>query len=247
MKTYQPFRFKQFQIHQNKTAMKVGTDGVLLGAWADVQAAKSILDIGTGTGLIALMAAQRNELAAIDAVEIDADSYEEAKQNFEESKWSERLQIFNTTIQDFAKSQKKQYDLIISNPPYFINSTKSKYDYKNQVRHTDDLSFEDLIETVNILLDDSGKFCVILPYSEGLIFEALATEVSGQAKAKKLFCTKKVNVKGRDFKPSERLLMQFEKTEKPIDESHLIIQNSPKRHDYTVDYIELTKDFYLFV
>lgn len=238
MKTYQPFRFKQFQIHQNKTAMKIGTDGVLLGAWADVQAAKSILDIGTGTGLIALMAAQRNKLAKIDAVEIDVMSYEEAKQNFEESKWSERFKIFNATIQDFAKSQKKQYDLIISNPPYFINSTKSKYDYKNQVRHTDNLSFEDLIESVYILLNDSGKFCVVLPFAEGVIFEALA-------KAKNLFCTKKVNVKGRDFKPTERLLMQFEKIEKPIKESHLTIQNTPKRHDYTSDYIELTKDFYL--
>ena len=238
MKTYQPFRFKQFQIHQNKTAMKIGTDGVLLGAWADVQAAKSILDIGTGTGLIALMAAQRNELATIDAVEIDVMSYEEAKQNFEESKWSERLHIFHSSIQDYTKNCEKQYDLILSNPPYFINSTKSKYDYKNQVRHTDNLSFEDLIESVYILLNDSGKFCVVLPFAEGVIFEALA-------KAKNLFCTKKVNVKGRDFKPTERLLMQFEKIEKHITESHLIIQNTPKRHDYTSDYIELTKDFYL--
>lgn len=238
MKIYQPFRFKQFQIHQNKTVMKVGTDGVLLGAWADVNEAENILDVGTGTGLIALMAAQRNELAKIDAVEIDATSYEEAKQNFEESIWAARLRIFNTPIQDFSKVATKQYDLILSNPPYFINSTKSKYDYKNQVRHTDNLSFEDLIDSINILLKKNGRFCVVLPFAEGVIFEALA-------KAKNLFCTKKVNVKGRDFKPTERLLMQFEKIEKPITESYLIIQNTPKRHDYTTDYLELTKDFYL--
>jgi tRNA1Val (adenine37-N6)-methyltransferase len=240
MKTYQPFRFKQFQIHQDKTTMKVGTDGVLLGAWVAVSEAKIILDIGTGTGLIALMVAQRNQSATVEAVEIDEVSYEQAKQNFEESIWSERLKIHHYSIQDFSKIATKQYDLIISNPPYFISGTKSTNDDKNQVRHTDSLSFEDLIESVDILLKDSGKFCVVLPYAEGLIFEALA-------KAKKLFCTKKMNVKGRDFKPTERLLMQFEKTEKPIDESHLIIQNSSKRHDYTVNYIELTKAFYLLM
>ncbi|NJN77877.1 MAG: methyltransferase [Saprospiraceae bacterium] len=158
IKTYQPFRFKQFQIHQDKTAMKVGTDGVLLGAWADVLESESILDIGTGTGLIALIIAQRNQNAMVDAVEIDESSYEQAKQNFEESSWTKRLNIYQSSIQDYAKNCGKQYDLIVSNPPYFVNSTKSKQEDKNQVRHTDSLSFEELIKSVNILLEISGRF-----------------------------------------------------------------------------------------
>jgi tRNA1Val (adenine37-N6)-methyltransferase len=240
MRICQPFRFKKFQIHQDKTAMKVGTDGVLLGAWTDISEAENILDIGTGTGLIALMMAQKNEVVKIDAVEIDESSYEQATQNFEESPWNRRLSVFQASIQDYTENCEKQYDLIISNPPYFVNSTKSKFNHKNQVRHTDSLSFEELIKAVNFLLKPSGRFCVVLPFAEGEIFEILA-------KAEKLYCTKKVSVKGRDFKPTERLLMQFEKQEKAIEERHLVIQNSPKRHDYTSDYINLTKDFYLFM
>jgi tRNA1Val (adenine37-N6)-methyltransferase len=240
MKIYQPFRFKQFQIHQNKTTMKVGTDGVLIGAWADVNEAENILDVGTGTGLIALMAAQRNELTKIDAVEIDEMAYEEAKQNFEESIWAERLKIHHVSIQDFSKNAVLQYDCIISNPPFFLNSTKPVSNEKTIARHTESLTFESLLNSVDILLKPAGKFCLILPYSEANIFEVFA-------KTKSLFCTRKVLVKGRDSKPFERVLMQFERKEKPIDEQFLIIQNSPKRHDYTADYLELTKDFYLFV
>lgn len=240
MKKYQPFRFKQFEIHQNKTAMKVGTDGVLLGAWTNVAAAKRVLDIGTGTGLIALMTAQRNVTAIIDAVEIDKNSYEEAKHNFEISTWSNRLQIYHQTIQDFSKNTTEQYDLIISNPPYFINSTKSSNPSKNQVRHTDSLSFADLLEAVDKLLNDNGRFCVVLPYVEGEQFYHLA-------KAKKIHCIKKTMVRGREIKPTERLLMEFSKQKKSYEENKLIIQNSPKRHDYTEKYVDLTKNFYLFM
>lgn len=254
MKIYQPFRFKQFEIHQQQSAMKVGTDGVLLGAWADVAGAKRVLDIGTGTGLIALMMAQRNENAMIDAVEIDRNSYEEAKHNFEISKWSNRLNIVHSSIQNFAKNTTNKYDFIISNPPYFINSTKSDKAPKNQVRHTDSLSFEDLLATVNQSLTSDGKFCVVLPFSEGEQFYHLATEPSpsnrdtaGQAKAKEIHCTKKVKIRGREFKPVERLLMEFSKQKKSYEENNLTIQNSPKRHDYTEEYVNLTKDFYLFM
>ncbi|MFK7948230.1 MAG: tRNA1(Val) (adenine(37)-N6)-methyltransferase [Saprospiraceae bacterium] len=247
MKKYQPFRFKQFEIHQQQSAMKVGTDGVLLGAWADVNDAKRILDIGTGTGLIALMMAQRNAEALIDAVEIDNNAYEEAKHNFEISKWSNRLNIFHNSIQDFSKNTANKYDFIISNPPYFINSTKSDKAQKNQVRHTDSLSFNELLNAVKQLLTNDGKFCLVLPYTEGEQFYHLVTEVSGQAKAKQLYCTKKVMVKGRDFKPVERLLMEFSRKKKLYEENNLLIQNSPKRHDYTEDYINLTKRFYLFM
>ncbi len=240
MKTYPPFRFKQFDIHQDKTTMKVGTDGVLLGAWATAEAATKILDIGTGTGLIALMLAQRNETAQIDAVEVDKASYLQAKYNFKISIWANRLQIFHIPIQDFCKNANSLYDLIVANPPYFINSTKSQNENKNQVRHTDSLSFEALINSVNTLLTVNGKFCVILPYTEAILFQSLA-------KAEQLFCVQKVNIKGRDFKPFERILMQFERIEKTTIEVDLIIQNSPARHDYTADYTSLTKDFYLIM
>lgn len=241
-----PFRFKQFDIYQDKTTMKVGTDGVLLGAWVDIKNTRQILDIGTGTGLIALMIAQRNESAEITAVELDEVAYLQAKENFEISKWNNRLSVFNQSIQDFSiinkekNNPKNQFDLIVSNPPFFNNSTKSNNQLKNQARHTDTLPFSDLITSANHLLKNDGKFCLILPFEEGNIF-------MGLAKAEGLFCTKKVKVKGRDFKPVERLLLQFEKIEKQILETNFTIQNSPKRHDYTAEYVELTKKFYLMM
>lgn len=219
--------------------MKVGTDGVLLGAWADVHKAETILDIGTGTGLIALMAAQRNQTATITAVEIDDLSYKDAKQNFEESPWAARLTVHHCTVQAFSKTAATQYDCIISNPPFFVNSTKSASSEKVVARHTESLTFESLLTVVDILLKPNGKFSLVLPYAEAAMFELFA-------KAKPLYCTRKCLVKGRDFKPFERVLMQFERQEKTMKEDFLVIQNSPKRHDYTTDYLELTKDFYLF-
>ena len=240
MKKYQPFRFKQFEIHQQQSTMKVGTDGVLLGAWANVDGAKRILDIGTGTGLIALMAAQRNEKANIDAVEIDTNAFEEAAYNFNKSTWSHRLNIFNQSIQDFSETYQLKYDVIISNPPYFINSTKSHNFSKNQVRHTDSLSFDELITAVSQLLSDSGRFSLILPNTEGEHFYHLA-------KANQLHCSRKVRVRGRADKPVERLLMEFSKEETYEEEGEFVIQKSSKRHDYTAAYINLTKDYYLFM
>src|SRR5664280_2075596 len=117
------FEFKQFRVEQSKAAMKVGTDGVILGAWTSVDNASRILDVGTGTGLIALMLAQRSN-AAIDAVEIDDDAYCEAKFNFEQSPWKERLKIFHSDFNAFSKEYGHQYDLIVSNPPFFIDSLK---------------------------------------------------------------------------------------------------------------------------
>ena len=240
MKKYQPFRFKQFEIHQQQSTMKVGTDGVLLGAWANVDGAKRILDIGTGTGLIALMSAQRNLNADIDAVEIDVNAFEEAALNFKISVWSNRLNIINQSIQNFATNHHSKYDVIISNPPYFINGTKSHNSSKNQVRHTDSLSFNELLTAVNQLLSDNGRFSLILPNTEGEHFYDLA-------KANQLHCSRKVRVRGRVDKPVERLLMEFSKEEVPEKEEELVIQKSSKRHDYTAAYINLTKDYYLFM
>lgn len=240
MKIYQPFRFKHFEIHQQKSAMKVGTDAVLLGAWADFSGAKRILDIGTGTGLIALMSAQRNVEAMIDAVEIDAGAFEEATHNFDISTWANRLQAYHQSIQAFAANSPSKYDVIVTNPPYFVNSTKSQNTSKAQVRHTDSLSFDELLTAAIHLLRPDGRLNLILPKTEGEQFYHLA-------KANQLHCTKKVAVRGLASKPVERLLMEFSKEERQQIEAEFIIQKSSKRHDYTDAYVKLTKDFYLFM
>lgn len=160
------FNFKQFTVIQEKTAMRVGVDGVLLGAWAPVDYPTTILDVGTGTGLLALMMAQRFPDAIIDAVEIDADAAEEARFNVSQSKWADRIQVFHTSFQDFAVSCSHKYDLIISNPPYFKATSGIKCGKREQARDNKFLSLEDLIGSASGLLSEKGVFCFIYPYSE---------------------------------------------------------------------------------
>ncbi len=233
----QTFRFKQFELKQDQCAMKIGTDGVLLGAWADAAGVDRILDIGTGTGLIAIMMAQRNVDANIHAVEIEEAAFDQAKKNMEESPWKDRLEVFHTSIQDFARSSRTKYDLIISNPPFFSGGTFSQDQDRNNVRHTVKLPNGDLLSATRSLLSQEGRFCVILPYIEGLRFKQMAERYH-------LFCTKMVEVKPKKEKGVERLLLQFERTQRPLEESELIIQRE-KRNDYTDDYVDLTKEFYL--
>ncbi len=222
-KEIEPFRFKQFEVAQDRCAMKVGTDGVLLGAWADVQQAHSILDIGTGTGLIALMLAQRSNAARIHAVEIDAQACEQARENMDQSVWASRLQAINEPIQNYARQSSEIYDLIVSNPPFFSGGTFSHNHLRNNVRHTIKLPNGDLLQAARTLLADTGKFCVILPFLEGLRFEEMAQRY-------RLYCTRCTEVRSRTHKAPERLLLQFEK-----------IPSVPKR-DHLVLYIEDTQD-----
>jgi tRNA1Val (adenine37-N6)-methyltransferase len=229
------FQFKQFAVRQEKSAMKVGTDGVLLGAATEVAGAKRVLDIGTGTGLVALMLAQRNATAHFTAVEIDAAAFAEASENAENSPWSDRITVVESAIQTFDA---QPFDLVVSNPPFFVNSTLSPNSDKNQVRHTTLLPFEDLLAAVVRLLAQGGRFVVILPQPEAVGFEQLATK-------KGLFCIKKMTVQGRAHKAIERVLLTFSNEKSPLVETHLIIQNSQQRHDYTPEYIALTRDFYL--
>lgn len=230
-----PFQFKQFSILHDKCAMKVGTDGVLLGAWVKVEDQKNILDIGTGTGLIAIMLAQQIEKAIqIHAVEIDDDAYLQALENKENCLWSQKINVFHQKIQEFETSEK--YDLIVSNPPYFLNGVKAATQKRHQARHTDTLSFDDLLKAVDRLLAENGKFYLILPYQEGIIFEE-------KALGYQLFCTRKTNVRSKKDKPLERLLLQFERKNSILEENNLIIQHE-KRNDYTADYIALTNQFY---
>lgn len=232
-----PFHFKQFSLAQDRCIMKVGTDGVLLGAWTDVSGATNILDIGTGTGLIAIMLAQRTKNAMIDAVEIDEIACRQASENMLASPWSDRLVAINEPIQEFAKNTSKQYDLIVSNPPFFSGGTFSDNLNRNEVRHTIKLPNGDLLSAVRSLLSENGKFCVILPTLEGLRFKERAQNY-------RLFCTKMTEVKPKQNKPVERILLQFEKKPQHLEKSDLIIQFDSRNH-YTEDYIALTGEFYL--
>ncbi|MBR4849687.1 MAG: methyltransferase [Alistipes sp.] len=213
--------------------MKVGTDGVLLGAWADCSGAKRILDIGTGTGVIALMSAQRNTEAKIYAVEIDETATRRARSNFEMSPWAERLEVENCAVQEFDPNEK--FDLIISNPPYFIDSLLPPDAKRSTARHTHDLSFEELDKAVCRLLADGGKFALILPTAE---FE------------KYLSLTKLHLVRRCDMYPTagaavKRVMAEFAKSETAEIVRESIAIERERRGDYTDEYRTLTKDFYL--
>ena len=214
--------------------MKVGTDGVLLGAWSKALEG-NVLDIGTGTGLIALILAQRTKTTLIDAIEMDAIASEEAQENFKNSKWNNRLTAIHSTIQNYHPL--KKYAAIVSNPPFFINSTKAPNTIRNLARHTDELPFIDLITSVKRLLSETGIFSLILPVEEANQFILLATQNG-------LFLTRKCLLKPNPTKAPKRVLMEFSFTETNTLEETLTIETE-NRHEYTKEYITLTKDFYL--
>jgi tRNA1Val (adenine37-N6)-methyltransferase len=232
------FQFKQFSIEQDRTAMKIGTDGVLLGAWTPIENNPfSILDIGTGTGIIALMLAQRSFAEQIDALEIDEDAYEQATDNFENSPWNDRLFCFHAGLDEFIEEPEDEYDLIVSNPPFYSEDYKSNNGQRDLARFQDAMPFEDLIEAADLLLSENGIFSVIIPHKEEENFLALANEFE-------LYPIKITRVKGTPASEIKRSLLAFSRNENPdfsIDE--LIIETA--RHQYTPEYIALTKDFYL--
>jgi tRNA1Val (adenine37-N6)-methyltransferase len=232
------FQFKKFTIQQDKTAMKVGTDGVLLGAWAPIDNnPKSILDIGAGTGLISLMLAQRTNAQQIDALEIDEEAYEQATDNFENSPWNDRLFCFHAGLDEFVEEPEDDYDLIVSNPPFFTEDFKSTDEGRNLARFVDAMPFEQLIEAADLLLSENGIFAVIIPFKDEEKFINLAGEFE-------LYPIKVTRVRGTFTTPVIRSLIAFKKFEMPVlitDE--LVIEIS--RHEYTNEYTALTQDFYL--
>jgi tRNA1Val (adenine37-N6)-methyltransferase len=235
MKGSADFRFKQFTVKQNRSTHKVGTDGVLLGAWADIQAADRILDIGTGTGLIALMLAQRTpQNVIIDAVEIVEEDAHQAMGNVQHSPWPSKINVHHTSIQDFHPEHR--YDLIVTNPPYFINSLLPPEKKRGQARHTHGLSFEELLLAVKILLKKSGKLAIILPQQEGLQFIQLAH-------FHQLYCIRQVDFRSRVQKPVERLLLEFGENPEPIHREELILHGDDDA--WSEDYQDLTREFYL--
>lgn len=229
-----PFRFKQFEIFQDKTAMKVGTDGVLLGAWSTLEFGNNILDIGTGTGLISLMLAQRYPYAKIDAVEIDEDAFIQAKENFEQAIFSDRLTIVNSSLQDYSTA--KKYDLIVSNPPFFVVNDTVDFDARKQARQQETLTFEELIKKTAELLHKDGLASFIIPYDQMVDFCMITAQNA-------LKLSRVVYIKGNSTTVTKRVLLEFSFHKKEIEEKELIIEVD--RHKYTEDYIKLTKDFYL--
>ena len=232
------FQFKQFSVLQDQCAMKIGTDGVLLGAWTPINnCPNTVLDIGTGTGIIALMLAQRCDAQQIDALEIDGNAYEQAVDNFENSPWGDRLFCFHAGVDEFVEEPEDEYDLIVSNPPFYSEDYRSENEQRDLARFQEALPFEDLIDAAALLLSENGIFSVIIPYKEEERFIDLCSEVE-------LFPIKITRVKGAPNTKIIRSLLAFKRYELAVlvaDE--LVIEIN--RHEYTDDYIELTKYFYL--
>lgn len=237
------FRFKQFSIDQAGSAMKVGTDGVLLGAWASLDHnPHSVLDVGTGSGLIALMLAQRSAAEIIDAVELDPSAYEQAVENFEASPWGDRLFCYHYNFQEFAEEMDEPYDLIICNPPYYEDQDESgggdrlKDPARRRARFSGSLSSKDLLRGAQTLLSDKGRLAVVIPYDAyGLWVKEAAT--TG------LHPVRTTHVRGRAGGVLKRSLVEFSRTAADPDPDELVIETD--RHVYTDDYIALTRDFYL--
>lgn len=233
------FSFKQFTVAQDRCAMKVGTDGVLLGAWTSLENnPHSILDIGAGTGLIALMLAQRNTAEQIDALEIDEDAYEQCVENFENSPWADRLFCFHAPLDEFADEMEgENYDLIVSNPPFFLpNETEHIPENRKKARFYDSLPFEDLINYAAQLLSETGELAVVIPFAEEEKFIAFADDNS-------LYTNRITRVRGTEKTPVKRSLLQFSFIDKKVEENELILEIS--RHKYTSEFKELVKEFYL--
>jgi tRNA1Val (adenine37-N6)-methyltransferase len=231
------FQFKQFRIIQERSAMKVGMDGVLLGAWADPSAAERILDIGTGTGLIALMMAQKNSWAQIDAIEVDPEAFNEAVLNCQQSSWNSRINLELCSFQEYAERVAQKYDLIVSNPPFFSNGVKAPLENRAQARHSDSLPLNVLISGAAGLLQEKGRIALVLP------IESLQ-EIESLAQSNGLFLSRLCRVKPNPVKPEFRILIELTNRQNSLQEENLMIEFE-KHHDYTPVYKELTRDFYL--
>lgn len=228
------FRFKKFSVQHDQVALKVGTDAVLLGAWTNIDNAKLILDIGTGSGVIALMLAQRTkDDVLIDGVEIEETDARQAKENVLRSPWPNRVVIYQRAIQEFTSEHK--YDLIVCNPPYFEKSLLPPNANRAQARHTQSLTAEELIEHALRLLSPNGRLSLILPTAEGSSFKAKASP--------RLHLVGETAFFSRKEKPQERWLLEFNRVANKTTSDHLVLYDSNDKK--TKEYINLTEDFYL--
>ena len=232
-----PFHFKQFNVEQDLCAMKIGTDAVLLGAWTSLDKnPQSILDIGAGTGVLALMLAQRSQAMVIDGLEIDEAAHIQCMSNFEHSPWADRLFCYHASLLEFTQEWEDTYDLIISNPPFFTEDYKSNDTPRNTARFADSMPFEHLIACSAQLLADDGTLSVVLPFEQESGFTQMAITYG-------LFPTRICRVKGHASSPVKRSLIELCLKAKPVLYEDLIIEH--ERQSYTTDYIDLTKEFYL--
>lgn len=227
-----PFKFQKFTINQSEEVFRVGTDGVLLGALANVSDKKRILEVGTGTGLISLMLAQRNAAAQITSIDINEKAVLLAKENFENSPFAERLAVIQSDFKNFDNEE--GFDLIISNPPYFEENSSAK---DTIARQRIELDFNDLIKKSSELISDEGTFSVIIPFESGFEFISASHR-------QKFHLIRKVIITGIEGSKPKRLILEFSKTEKDLIEENFTIEKSPRK--YSEQYIELTKDFHVF-
>ena len=232
------FQFKQFKIFQDKAAMKVGTDGVLLGAWVDLSEVRNVLDVGTGTGIIALMMAQRHVSANITAIDIDSEAYVQATENFLISPWNGRLTAFNQSIQSFGQNREGLYDLVVCNPPFFQNSFKSANSSRNLARHTDSLSADELICNAFLLSSENARLAVVVPEEQAEQFIELCHKNFYNL-------VRSLCVKPNMTKPAKRRLLEFKKHFRGDSQEKEISIETTARHFYSNEYKELTKEFYL--
>jgi tRNA1Val (adenine37-N6)-methyltransferase len=232
------FKFKEFLVAQERCAMKIGTDGVLLGAWTSLDNnPNSILDIGSGTGVIALQLAQRSNAQTIDAVELDDDAFEQCSENFEASPWPDRLFCYHASIQEFASEIDESYDLIVSNPPFYAEDFQTASPARDKARFTDTLPFEHLMICAAHLLSEKGIFSLIIPKKEQLKLTELALQQG-------LHLKKMCEVRGTPNSEIKRVLMEFSPLKaKTVISEELVIETD--RHQYTEKYTKLVKDFYL--
>lgn len=230
------FKFKQFTIHQEKTAMKVGVDGVLLGAWVDVGHAQNILDIGTGTGLLSLMLAQKS-LAKITALEIEKGAFIQAKENIGLCRWGNRIEIINCSIQEYIENTSEKFELIVCNPPFFSDSLNSKNDQRNLARHDESLPLKDLLASVAKLMSEHGRFYMIYPFDR-------REELIKAGENYQLYPNSLLNIKGTVLKEPNRLIAEFVAKKSSCVEHELVVRDI-ETNDYTYEYKQLTKDYYL--
>ncbi|NEW79721.1 MAG: methyltransferase [Gelidibacter sp.] len=232
-----PFQFKQFTILQDKTAMKVGTDGVLLGAWANLDFnPNSILDIGAGTGLIALMMAQRCDSETIDAIELNDAAYEQTVENFENSDWADRLFCYHASLAEFTEEIDEKYDFIIANPPFYTSTYKELSEERAMARHAESLTYEDLLKSTSKLLSENGNCAFVIPFEEAENFLKIAEKL-------KLYPNRITSVRGAVNTIVKRSLLQFSFAKTEIVTNELTLELW--RHNYTEEYKSLVQDFYL--